>query len=97
MQCRAAARHHLLSLPDQSRFACGLARHNPEGHLHIPIVTLARRLLRDELVSLRRLAIDRRAASALMPRVWRTALKRNPAREANEIDPGAVRSDRTPL
>jgi hypothetical protein len=44
--------------------------------LHLHIVTLTQQLVRDELAGLRRLAIDRRAASAQLPRVRCSALLR---------------------
>jgi hypothetical protein len=42
--------------------------------LHSPIVTVTQQLIRDELALLRRLAVDRRAASTHLPRVRRSAL-----------------------
>lgn len=46
------------------------------------IVTVLKQLVRDELTSLRRLAIDRRLASIRLPRMWRSALLReNPMQQ----------------
>lgn len=59
------------------------------------LVTITRQLIRDELSSLRRLAIGRRAASVRLPRIWRSALLHETAepigREtvAANIEPGS--------
>jgi hypothetical protein len=55
--------------------------------VHSDLIAATRKLIREELVLLRRLALDRRSASSRMPSLWRTALLHRAAGGIDEARP----------